>query len=152
VALAVPIAFFAHHQIGSRPSRTEAVAADLTRYVRHTVAPHDRILVWGHLPEVYWRSGRPPATRFATTEFLTGESGGRPPSVAGMQYAAPGAWPDFEADLRAHPPALVLDLAPANVRNGSHEALARFPRFGHYLARRYRPVATIDGVVAYTPR
>jgi hypothetical protein len=152
VALAVPIAFFAHQQVGTRPSHTEVVAADLTRYVRRTVGPDDRILVWGHLPEVYWRSGRPPATRFETTEFLTGESGGRPPSVAGMRYAAPGAWPDFEADLRAHPPVLVLDLAPANVRNGRYEAIARFPRFGRFLARRYRPVATIDGVEAYTRR
>ena len=152
VALAVPIAFFAHHQIGSRPSHTEVVATDLTRYVRRTVAPSDRILVWGHLPEVYWRSGRPPATRFETTEFLTGESGGRPPSVAGMREAAPGAWPDFEADLRAHPPVLVLDLAPANVRNGRFEAIVRFPRFGRFLARGYRPAATIDGVVAYRRR
>jgi hypothetical protein len=152
LALAVPVAFFAHQQIGSRLSHTEVVAADLTRYVERTVAPNDRVLVWGHLPEVYWRSDRPPATRFETTEFLTGESGGRPPSVAGMRDAAPGAWADFEHDLRAHPPALVLDLAPANVRNGRYEAIARFPRFGRFLRRGYRPVATIDGVVAYRRR
>jgi hypothetical protein len=152
LALAVPIAFFAHQQIGRPLSRTERVAADLTRYVQRTVPPSGRVLVWGHLPEVYWRSGRPPATRFATTEFLTGESGGRPPSVAGPQDAAPGAWSDFEADLRAHPPVLVLDLAPADVRGGRYEAVRRFPRFATYLARHYRPVGTVDGVVAYTRR
>jgi len=152
IALAVPIAFFAHQQIGRPLSHTERVAADLTRYVQRTVPRDGRLLIWGHLPEVYWRSDRPPATRFATTEFLTGESGGRPPSVAAMQYATPGAWPDFEADLRAHPPLLVLDLAPANVRGGRYEAIRRFPRFASYLARHYRPVGTVDGVVAYTRR
>jgi hypothetical protein len=101
---------------------------------------------------VYWQSDRPPATRFATTEFLTGQSGGRPADLAGMQYAAPGAWADFTADLAAHPPALILDLTPANIRNDRAEAPARFPRFGRYLHREYRPVATIDGVVAYTRR
>jgi Dolichyl-phosphate-mannose-protein mannosyltransferase len=152
IAVAVPIAFFAHQEIGRPPSRTEQVATALTRYVQRTVPPDGRILVWGHLPEVYWQSARPPATRFATTEFLTGESGGRPPSVAGMKYATPGAWADFEADLAAHPPELVLDLAPANIRGGHSEAIPRFPRFATYLARHYRPVGTLDGVVAYRRR
>ncbi len=69
-----------------------------------------------------------------------------------MQYAAPGAWSDFETDLRSHPPALVLDLAPANVRNARYENRARFPRFYRYLDHHYRPIAHVDGVVAYVPR
>jgi hypothetical protein len=128
------------------------VARDVSAFVRRTVPENQPILVWGHLPEVYWQSDRPPATRFATTGFLTGQSGGRPPSLTGMQYAAPGAWSDFEADLRSHPPALILDLAPANVRNSRYENRRRFPRFYHYLDRHYRPVAHVDGVVAYVPR
>ncbi len=152
VVVAVPVAFFLDKSFATGPSHTDVVASDLTAYVRRAVAPNHPILIWGHLPEVYWRSGRPPATRFATTEFLTGQSGGRPPSRAGMQYAAPGAWADFDADLRAHPPALVLDLAPANIRNDRYEALTRFPRFGNYLAHHYRVVGTVDGVVVYAPR
>jgi len=152
VVVAVPIAFFVQKAITSHLSRTEVVARDLGAYVRRTVPDNQPILVWGHLPEVYWQSGRRPATRFATTGFLTGQSGGRPPSLTGMQYAAPGAWSDFEADLRSHPPALVLDLAPANVRNSRYENRDRFPRFYRYLDRHYRPVAHVDGVVAYVPR
>jgi hypothetical protein len=152
VAVAVPVGFFVHQGLNSHRSRTELVTQDLVAYVRRTVAPNERILVWGHLPEVYWESGRAPATRFATTEFLTGQSGGRPPSLAGMQDAAPGAWADFETDLRAHPPALVLDLAPANIRNSRYESLSRFPRFGDYLKLHDRVVAIIDNVVAYAPR
>ena len=152
VVIAVPVGFFVHQALSSHRSRTELVTQDLVAYVRRTVAPNQRILVWGHLPEVYWQSGRAPATRFATTEFLTGQSGGRPPNLDGMQDAAPGAWADFEHDLRAHPPALVLDLAPANIRNARYESLARFPRFGDYLRRHDRVVAIIDNVVAYAPR
>jgi Dolichyl-phosphate-mannose-protein mannosyltransferase len=152
VVVAVPVAFFAQKALASHLSRTEVVARDLSAYVRRTVPENRRILIWGHLPEVYWQADRPPATRFATTGFLTGQSGGRPPSLTGMQYAAPGAWTDFEADLRAHPPALVLDLAPANVRNARYESQARFPRFGRYLRSHYREIARVDGVVAYVPR
>jgi hypothetical protein len=152
VVVAVPVAFFVEKTFATAPSHTDVVAADLAAYVRRTVAPNRRILVWGHLPEVYWRSGRQPATRFATTEFLTGQSGGRPPSLSGMQYAAPDAWADFDADLRAHPPALVLDLAPANIRNARYEAIPRFPQFRDYLDRHYRIIGHVDGVAAYAPR
>jgi len=152
VVVAVPVGFFAQKALTSHLSRTEVVARDVSAYVRRTVPENGRILVWGHLPEVYWQTHRRPATRFATTGFLTGQSGGRPPSLTGMQYAAPGAWTDFEADLRAHPPALVLDLAPADVRNARYESQARFPRFGRYLRSHYRVVARVDGVVAYVPR
>ena len=88
VVIAVPVGFFVHQALSSHRSRTELVTQDLVAYVRRTVAPNQRILVWGHLPEVYWQSGRAPATRFATTEFLTGQSGGRPPNLDGMQDAA----------------------------------------------------------------
>ena len=152
VVVAVPVAFFVHQALTSPRSHTERVTQDLTDYVQRTVPADGRIFIWGHLPEVYWQSARPPATRFETTEFLTGESGGRPPNLTGMQDAAPGAWADFDADLAAHPPVLILNLAPANVRGGRYEAPSRFPRFGDYLARYYRPVATIDGVVAYRRR
>ncbi|HSO95152.1 MAG TPA: glycosyltransferase family 39 protein [Acidimicrobiia bacterium] len=152
IVVAVPAGFFAQKALSSRLSRTEVVARDLTAYVRRAVPPSGRILIWGHLPEVYWQSGRAPATRFATTGFLTGQSGGRPPNLTGMSLAAPGAWTDFEADLRAHPPALILDLAPADVRNARYESQARFPRFSHYLHLHYRPNGRVDGVVAYVPR
>jgi Dolichyl-phosphate-mannose-protein mannosyltransferase len=152
VVVAVPVGFFVHQAFAMPRSHTEQVTHDLVAYVRRTVPPDERIFVWGHLPEVYWQSGRRPATRFATTEFLTGLSGGRPNDLTGEQDAAPGAWADFDADLAAHPPALVLDLAPADVRGGRFEELSRFPRFGEYLAHHYRPVATIDGVVAYRRR
>jgi hypothetical protein len=69
-----------------------------------------------------------------------------------MRFATPGAWDDFDADLRDHPPALVFDLAPADIRNAKYASPADFPRFGNYLHRRYRVVGRVDGVTVYAPR
>ena len=152
VAVAVPVAYLAVPAYRRDNSSTQRAGRELAAYARAHTAPGARILVWGHLPEVYWKSDRPPATRFETTGFLTGLSGGRPPSRVGMQYAAPEAWDDFDADLRAHPPELIFNLSPADIRNAKYFPPAKFPRFGNYLARDYRQVATVDGVPVYAPR
>jgi hypothetical protein len=145
-------AWYAPAPFNERPGKTRTTAAALARYAREHTAPGTRIFVWGHLPEVYWESDRPPATRFATTGFLTGLSGGRPANRVGMQYATPQAWDDFDQDLRDHPPALVFDLSPADIRHASTAPPSRFPRFGEFLARRYQEVATVDGALVYAPR
>src|SRR5204863_164761 len=82
-------------------------------YVQQHTPPRARVLVWGQAPEVYWASARRPATRFATTGFVTGVSGGRPASRVGTQYAAPGATDLFYGDLRRTPPVLVADMSTA---------------------------------------
>lgn len=133
----------------ARRSEPVAVADRLAAYTRTRTRPGARILVWGHLPEVYWWSGRLPATRFPTTGFLTGHTGGRPPDRVGTDYAVAGAWRDFDADLRAHPPELVFDLAPGDVRNAAYFSPNRFPRFQRFLTTGYRPVGSVAGVLVY---
>ena len=152
VLMIASVAWYAPAAFTERPGKTRTTAADLARYAREHTGPGTRIFVWGHLPEVYWQSDRPPATRFATTGFLTGLSGGRPASRVGMQYATPQAWADFHQDLRDHPPALVFDLSPADIRHASTAPPSKFPRFGDFLAERYQEVATVDGAVVYAPR
>jgi hypothetical protein len=149
VVAAVPIAYLAVAAYKPDNSPTQRAGRALAAYARAHTAPGARILVWGHLPEAYWKSDRQPATRFETTGFLTGLSGGRPPSRVGMKYAAPEAWADFDADLRAHPPELIFDLSPADIRNAKYFPPAKFPRFGDYLDQNYEQVATVDGVPVY---
>jgi hypothetical protein len=151
-SIVVTVGYFAWPALVYTPSHTVRVGEELAHYVKEHTSKGDRVLVWGHLPEVYWRSGIPPATRFATTGFLTGLSGGRPSWRTGMQYAAPGAWDAFDRDLRAHPPALIFDLSPANVRDQGHSPPSKFPRFGDYLARNYERVGVVDDVPVYAPR
>jgi 4-amino-4-deoxy-L-arabinose transferase-like glycosyltransferase len=109
--------------------------------------PGDRIFVWGQFPQAYWASDRRPATRFLTAGFLTGSSGGRSSAHVGMQYAVPGAWDDFKADLAAHPPELVVDASL-----GTAYEIDQFPVFAAYLHANYEPVAEVDGAVLYKRR
>lgn len=109
--------------------------------------PDDRIFVWGQFPQAYWASDRRPATRFLTAGFLTGSSGGRTSAHVGMQYAVEGAWDDFQADLAARPPALVVDAS-----RGTAYSVEQFPLFDAYLRANYTPVEEVDGVVLYARR
>jgi hypothetical protein len=127
-------------------------ALDVASYVRSHTAPDARVLVWGQAPEVYWDSARPPATRFATTGFVTGVSGGRPPSRVGTQYAAPGATELFYHDLRHTPPVLIADMSTADQRHAHFAPPSRFPRFARYLRDGgWHRVATVDGVAILRP-
>lgn len=110
-------------------------------------APSDKIFVWGQFPQAYWASDRRPATRFITAGFLTGSSGGRTSARVGTQYAVPGAWDEFESDLAAHPPELIVDASL-----GTAYALQDFPVFDNYVRANYEPVAYVDGVVLYQRR
>jgi 4-amino-4-deoxy-L-arabinose transferase-like glycosyltransferase len=109
----------------------------------HT-APNDRIFVWGQFPEAYWASDRRPATRFLTAGFLTNYSGGRSSAHIGMQYAEPGAWDDFTADLANDPPALIVDTS-----QGTSFPLQNFPTFERYVTDHYKPIDIVDGAVLY---
>src|SRR5581483_5649372 len=100
----VALAFVTHPRILHRYDRITAAIDASTR-------PGERIFVWGQFPQLYWASGRQPATRFLTSGFLTNFSGGRSPSHIGPEYAVDGAWDDFSADLGAHPPALIIDAS-----------------------------------------
>jgi hypothetical protein len=137
VAVFTVLAFEFHPTLLHRYDRIAAAVDART-------SPDDRIFVWGHFPQVYWASHRRPATRFLTTGFLTGFSGGRVHEDVGAQYAVAGAWDDFEADLAAHPPALIVDAS-------EHTAfeVGRFPEFARFLAENYEPIGRVDGVVLY---
>jgi hypothetical protein len=127
-------------------------ALHVASYVRAHTAPDARVLVWGQAPEVYWSSARPSATRFATTGFVTGVSGGRPPSRVGTQYAAPGATDLFYRDLQRTPPVLIADMSTADQRHAHFAPPSRFPRFARYLHDGgWHRVATVDGVAILRP-
>jgi len=125
----------------------DRIAAAITQRTR----PGDHIFVWGQLPQLYWAADREPATRFLTAGFLTGFGGGRSSQHVGPQYAVDGAWEDFERDLAAHPPALIVD-ASAKTPKGELFSIDRFPEFQSYLTAHYTPVGQVDGAMFYVPK
>jgi len=143
----IPATYFLVPAFTDGNTRDTAIALDVARYVSRHTSPGQRVLVWGQAPEVYWASARLPATRFATTGFVTGASGGRPPRHVGTRYAVPGAARDFYADLRRTPPVLIADMSTADQRHASYYPPADFPAFQHYLDRGgWHRVAVVDGV------
>jgi len=129
------------------------VQGDLSAYVARTTAPGDRILVWGNLPEVYWRSGRDPAGGFTHTEFVTGYSGGRRHHLS-TESDVPDRelYRRFVARIGRERPVLVLDTAAAGERGGDHFPLAEFPAVTSLLRTGYQRVATVGGVPVYRLR
>ena len=136
----VVLGFTAHPNVLHRYDRIAAAIEERTN-------PSDRIFVWGQFPQAYWASDRRPATRFLTSGFLTGSSGGRSSAHVGMKYAVEGAWDDFQADLAAHPPELIIDTSL-----GTAYSVDQFPVFDAYLRTNYQPVAAVDGAILYQRR
>jgi hypothetical protein len=150
-AVAIPAAALAALGFFSPRIHSMPDYAPLASFVRGHAQEHDRIAIWGHLPEVYWASERLPAVRFPHTDFLTGHAGHRSPGSEDAAHATTGAWELFFSDLERHPPALFLDTSPAAIREYEHYPIAAFPRLRDHLGARYHPVATVGGVIVYEP-
>ncbi|QXE38967.1 glycosyltransferase family 39 protein [Streptomyces sp. GMY02] len=139
----VCVLFLAWGLLAPRPELVHAQR--LADSVRALTAPADRILVWGIHPETYWLADRTPASRYLTAGLLTNYSGGRDGPGVGEKYGVAGAWPVFTAELRARPPALIVDDS-----RGKPFAPDRLPTLRALLARHYEPLpATVDGAVFY---
>jgi hypothetical protein len=118
-------------------------------YLRAHTDETDRILVWGHFPEIYWASGRMPATRFIHTGFMTGQSGARPIRPDDTHGATTGAWQMLFADLERHPPVYVIDMSRGAIRKAQHFPMSRYPAIARWLARGYHLETVVDGMWLY---
>ncbi len=132
--------------VEDRPRWDRVAAAVAAR-----TAPGERILVWGHLPEVAWAADRAPAGRFVHTDFLSGRSGGRAVPADPAGFAPAALWDEFLADLAAHPPALVVDTAPGAIRHQEALPISAFPRLRAWIDAGWCRVAVVDRVALYRP-
>ncbi len=112
--------------------------------IRADTQPGDRIFVWGQAPEIYWLSGRDPATRYPHIGFITGVTPKRP-GVAPYLLSQPGAAEHLLDDLRADPPVVVVDAAIASVRGGDRYPLATSP-VADFVGENYCESAEFDGI------
>jgi 4-amino-4-deoxy-L-arabinose transferase-like glycosyltransferase len=132
------------HPFGPEPSYQS-----VSRYLATTAHPNDPIFVWGSIPEIYWASGKLPATKFLTTSFLTGAYPGRPQDQPTIDATTKQAWSDFYKDLSRNPPRYFVDTSTADVRGAEHYPIWRFPRLAKIVTDHYRYVVTIDGYDIY---
>lgn len=137
-ALFVIWAYFAPH---AELTHAERVATA----VREHSAPTDRVLVWGMHPQTYRLADREPASRYLTAGLLTNFSGGRDGPQVGEEFGMPGAWRVFAEEMRARPPALIVDDS-----RGKPYAPERLPTLRRLLAGQYEPLpGTVEGTVLY---
>ena len=115
-------------------------------YIRAHTTPGEKVFVWGDWPSLYVESDRLMAGRFPG--FLRGfaRSSGLPPN---NWDTSPDVWPALQSDLRANPPALIVDTAAAGWSDFSSYPMADFPVLAQLVSSEYHQVATVDGVVIY---
>jgi hypothetical protein len=120
----------------------QAVAA----FIHDHTTSDERVFVWGDWPALYIESDRLMASRFPG--FLRGfdRGSGIPPN---NWDTTSDVWPELQADLNAHPPALIVDTASAGWSDFSMYPMRNYPVLADLVASRYHAVATVDGVVIY---
>jgi dolichyl-phosphate-mannose-protein mannosyltransferase len=118
----------------------------VSSYIAAHTSPSDRVFVWGDWPALYVESDRTMATRFPG--FLRGfaRGSGAPPNNWDV---APDVWPLLRSDFDAHPPALIVDTAPAGWSDFAGYPMAGYPVLAEIVARDYHQVDAVDGVVIY---
>lgn len=127
----------------------------VSRFLDTHTAVTDRIFVWGHMPEIYWKSDRRPASRFLSSGFPVGDWGSRPEGDERSFVPTPGAFALMMDDLRTEPPRYVLDTAPAAFRGSQYAPMKKYPELRRFVDAGYEYVRTIDGIAIYerrTPR
>ena len=134
------------HAFDATPRYEAGVAA----VIRAHSCSGQRVLVWGNVPELYWRSGRLPAGGFTHTEFITGYSGGRQHDVT-TEADVPDEqlYRDWLARIRRQRPAVFVDTAIADLRGGKDFPLVGYPTLDRYVVANYHVVDTIARVPIY---
>jgi 4-amino-4-deoxy-L-arabinose transferase-like glycosyltransferase len=120
--------------------------ATVAAYIESHTAPGDRVFVWGDWAALYVESDRTMASRFPG--FLRGFARGTaiPPD---NWDTAPDVWPLLASDLAAHPPALIVDTAPADWSDFAQYPMTDYPTLADFVRAGYHQVATVDRVVIY---
>ena len=121
------------------------VRPDLIAAIQQRTGHDDRILVWGAMPEVYWRAERLPAARFLSVGYITGKWADRTNPPTDPEHTRPWRWrwPIFESDLRAHPPALIVDMTGAGLDGWAHYRPDHYS-FGRILEQCYERQPDLD--------
>jgi hypothetical protein len=117
--------------------------------IRADTRPHDRITVWGSVPELYWLSGRTPGGAIVITDFVVGRTAGRADGPQRLADVTPGALNEYLDSLYATPPELFLDTSTAGMRGYGHYPVALVPSVAAYVRHYYRKIGTAQRVTIY---
>jgi hypothetical protein len=109
----------------------------------------DRIFVWGHMPEIYWASGRLPASGILSSGFPVGDWGSRPEGDLESRAPTEGTYEKMLLDLRTNRPKYLMDTTDAKIRGSQYAPMSDYPALQRFVKRGYQHVRTIDGIAIY---
>jgi len=132
-------------------ANADQVKPELVQAIRARSHSNDRILVWGALPETYWRAGRLPGQRFLSVGYVTGKWADRPNPPHNAESVQPyrSRWLLFNQDLRTHPPEIVIDTSTSGLDGWNHYAPDGY-QFGTILTNCYLNTGQIDRMTIWT--
>lgn len=137
------------------PAVNAKAASVASRLAADSCYESGSLFVWGSAPQFYYQAKLAPASRFFFPEFpLVRYYAGNPVATASRARTRRpvrrvGLWLQLMADLRRNRPAFVLDLTSSGIGLWQYFPLSDYPMLHQYVARHYRPVASVDGVVIY---
>jgi hypothetical protein len=117
----------------------------IVQFIDAHSSPNDPILVWGAVPEIYWRSGRPVAGRFVNHTFVV-QLGDREAPVGDVALDDPrlrARWDLLLSNLRDRPPVLVLDASHRDLGGFGKHHVEDTP-LGAVLREQYTHIATVS--------
>ena len=137
---------FARGALGTYPLQHPQVQA-IGAWVRAHSAPDARLFVWGHFSPIYLASERLPGTRYLTTSWHLGNFDPEhlDDSVDLRRFRSDRDVQRTLDDLAAHPPALVIDTAPADIHSWHRLPLSLVPALEAAIERGWGEVARPGG-------
>ena len=121
----------------------------VSEWLRANTAPTERLFVWGHAPQIYYLSKRPPGTRYLTAAT---QMGGFDPShlPPGFDVAATRSPRDLQLLTRdLSSTQIFVDTAPADIHDWARVPLGKFPELAAYLAAHYTEIGAPAGARVY---
>lgn len=136
---------------GHYPNQDQKILA-VADWLRLNTAPAERLFVWGHAPQIYYLSKRPPGTRYLTAAT---QMGGFDPSQLprGFDVGATRSLRDLQLLIRdLQSTQVVVDTSPADIHDWARVPLDRFPELDSYLAANYSLIGSPAGTRVYRRR
>ncbi|RJP55900.1 MAG: hypothetical protein C4541_13405 [Candidatus Auribacter fodinae] len=117
-------------------------------YLRAQTTKDDTLFVWGFCPELYYLSGRRPASRYIHCNFLVGDIcpypyGPRPNNIQQRH------WDELFTDLNTSMPEYIIDISPSDYLFFGSNEIAKYPEFEAFLKNRYRMEKRMGSFVLY---
>jgi 4-amino-4-deoxy-L-arabinose transferase-like glycosyltransferase len=129
----------------------DAKVIDVSDWLRGNTAPTDKLFIWGHAPQIYYLSQRPPASRYLTGATQIGgfDPGQLPPGFDVSKYQSARDVKQLVEDLEASKAELFVDTAPAGIHDWEKAPLAGFEPLMSYVQSHYRQVGSPAGAAVY---